>query len=133
MTEKYLRLDPSGKISWIQIDRVPYSCTDGCGPSLDQMHAAIGCSCVEQVRTIIRNVVIVVDERGRIKDPPQCHNELASRLYLGWLRGMDDIVGPAIVFSLRPCGPYNELDLFPLDQAELNALSLLLGVELPEE
>ena len=132
MADKYLRIDPSGVISWIQIDRVPYSWTDGDGSSLDQMYAAIGCSCIEQVRTVLPGIVLVVDESGRVKVPPQRHNEIASRLYAGWLCGCDDIVGPALVCALRPTEPYGELDLFPLNPVELAKLSLCLGVQLPE-
>lgn len=132
MTEKYLRIDPSGKITWINIDRVPYEWIDGDGLSLDQIYAAIGCSCMEQVRTVLPGIVLLVDESGRVKTPPQRHNEVASRLYTGWLCGMDNIVGPAIVCALRPTGPLLELDLFPLNQTELAKLSLYLGVQLPE-
>lgn len=132
MIERYLRIDPSGEITWINVDRVPYRWCDGEGMSIDQIYAAIGCSCFEQVRTVLPGIVILVDESGRVKDPPQRHNEIASRLYLGWLRGLDDIVGPAIVCAMRPTEPYGELDLFPLDSVELAKLSLYLGVELPE-
>lgn len=133
MTEKYLRIDPSGEISWINIDRVPYKWCDAEGISLDQIYAAIGCDCMEQVRTVIPGIVILVDESGKIKDPPQRHNELASRLYLGYLRGMDDICGPAIVCAMRPTEPIGEMDLFPLNAVELAKLSLHLGVPLPDQ
>ena len=132
MADKYLRIDPSGGISWIQIDRVPYSWTDGDGPSLDQMYAAIGCSCIEQVRTVLPGIVLLVDESGRVKVPPQRHNEIASRLYAGWLCWCVDSVGPALVCALRPTEPDGELDLFPLNPVELAKLSLCLGVQLPE-
>lgn len=132
MSELYLRIDPSGDISWIKLDRVPYSLTDGEGISLDQLYAAIGCDCIEHVRTVIPGIVLVIDESGRIKDPPQRHNELASRLYYGWLCGVDNIVGPAVVCAMRPVGPYYEPDLFPLSPAEVMKLSLCLGVSIPE-
>lgn len=134
MSEKYLRIDPSGDISWIKIDRVPYEWDpDYSGMSLDQIYAAIGCSCMENVRTVIPGIVILVDESGKIKDPPQKHNEIASRLYLGYLRGMDDICGPAIVCAMRPTEPLGEMDLFPLNSRELAQLSLHLGVPLPDQ
>ena len=132
MADKYLRIDPSGEISWVEIDRVPYSWCDAEGMDLQQIYKHIGCSCMEQVRTVLPGIVLLVDESGRIKDPPQRHNEIASRLYYGWLIGKDDIVGPALVCSLRPTEPYGELDLFPLDHVELAKLSLCLGVALPE-
>lgn len=131
MAEKYLKIDPSGDISWVSIDRVPYTWTDGEGVDLKQIYREIGCDCIEQVRTVIPGIVLLVDESGKIKDPPQRHNEIASRLYAGWLCGADDIVGPAIVCALRPTGPLHELDLFPLNLVELAKLSLSLGVELP--
>lgn len=132
MTEKYLRIDPSGAISWVEIDRVPYKFDPSIeGMSLDQIYQHIGCSCMEQVRTVIPGIVLLVDESGRVKSPPQRHNEIASRLYYGWLVGMDDIVGPALVCALRPTEPLGELDLFPLNQVELAKLSLCLGVQLP--
>lgn len=134
MTEKYLRIDPSSEISWININRVPYKFDPSVlGPSVDQIHAAIGCSCFEMVRTVIPGIVILVDESGKLKSPPQRHNELASRLYAGWLLGHDDIVGPAIVFAERPTEPYGERDIFPLNDVELVKLSLALGIQLPEE
>ena len=133
MTEKYLRIDPSGEITLIQLDRVLHKYCDGDGPDLDQIHAAIGCSCMEQVRTVIPGIVLLIDESGKIKDPPQRHNEIASRLYYGFLIGKDDIVGPVIVAALRPTEPYGELDLFPLNDVELAKLSLCLGVELPDQ
>ena len=133
MTERYLRIDPSGEISWISIDRVPYEFDPSIdGLCLDQIYAAIGCSCFEQVRTIIPGIVILIDESGKMKTPPQLHNELASRLYAGYLYGFDNIVGPAIVCAMRPTPPIGEHDLFPLYPKELQQLSAVLGVSLPD-
>ena len=131
MSEKYLRIDPSGEISWVDIDRVPYTWCDGEGLSLNQVRSHIGCKFIEQVFTVLPGVVLLVDETGRIMDPPQRHNELASRLYYGWLCGHDNIVGPAILAALRPSEPLGELDLFPLNQVDLAKISLYLGVALP--
>lgn len=133
MMEKYLKIDPSGDFSWVDIDRVPYSWCDAEGMDLQQICQHIGCSCFEQVRTVLPGIVLLVDESGRIKNPPQRHNEIASRLYYGWLIGNDDIVGPALVCSLRPTEPIGELDLFPLTPAEESLLSLSLGVVLPDK
>lgn len=131
MTEHYLRIDPSGELSWIPIDRVPYSWTDGDGPSLDQIHSAIGCSCIEQVHTFIPGVVIIVDESGKIKDPPQPYNHVASPLYPGYQYG-DWIAGPVILCNLEPVPPLMEMDLFPLAPSQLARLSLFLGIEIPD-
>ena len=117
MKEKYLKIDPSGKLSWIELDRLPRHDDIYCGAeaiSLQDLHPIIGCSCVEQVYTIIPGVVIMVDESGKIKDPPQPINPKASRLYAGSVHG-DFIHGPAVVFALRRTPPYGEYDLFPLE------------------
>lgn len=136
MVEKHLLISPSGEISWIDLERKP-----NYGPvyngdlalDLDQIHAVIGCSCVEQVRTVLPNIVLIIDESGKLKDPPQPHNELASLLYYGYHVGLDDICGPVIVMRLRRSGPYGEEDWHSLDQADLAKLSLFLGVELPDK
>lgn len=133
ITEKYLRIDPSGDLSWISIDRVPYEWVPGYeGISLDQIYAAIDCSCVVPVHTIINRVIMIVDESGNVKRPVKPHNELASRLYAGWLYGIDNIVGSVILCEFRPTEPYGEMDLFPLSPANLARVSLSLGVRLPE-
>lgn len=123
--DKYLVIYPSGELRWVELSSGRHR--------LDQMHDIIGCSCVEQVRTMIPGICIVIDESGKIKMPPQPHNELASRLYYGYKVGMANIVGPAVVCALRPTGPYQELDWFPLDPSELAKLSLCLGVKLPDK
>lgn len=136
MVEKHLLISPSGEMSWIDLDRLP-----NYGPvyngysalSFNQIYAVIGCSCVEQVRTVLPNIVLLIDESGKLKDPPQPHNELASRLYYGYHVGMDDICGPAIVMRLRRSGPYCEEDWAPLDPVDLAKLSLFLGVVLPDK
>lgn len=133
MSERLLKIDPSGEISWVSIDRKPYNWTVGDGFSLNQIYAAIDCSCVEQVRTVLPGIVLLVDESGRIKDPPKPHNEIASRLYAGWISGWDDIVGSALICALRPVPPLMEHDWCVLNHAELLKLSLFLGVELPED
>ena len=136
MIEKHLLFSPSGEISWIDLERKPnYGPVYQGDPALDfdQIYSVIGCSCVEQVRTVLPNIVLVIDESGKLKDPPQPHNELASRLYYGYHVGMDDICGPAIVMALRRSGPYGEEDWFPLDSADLAKLTLFLGVLLPDK
>ena len=133
MSEKYLRIDPSGAISWINIDRGPYEFDPSIeGLNIDQIYAAIGCSCFEQVRTVIPGIVLLVDESGKMKTPPQRHNELASRFYLGYLRGLDNIAGPAIVAAMRPTPPIGEYHLFPLLPSELLKVELILGKKVPE-
>lgn len=135
LVEKHLLFSPSGEISWIDLDREPNNDPVFQGDpalSFDQIYAAIGCDCVEQVRTVLPGIVLVIDESGKIKDLPQRHNELASRLYYGYQIGRYDICGPAILMALRRSGPYGEEDWHPLDAADLARLSLYLGVCIPE-
>lgn len=122
MTEKFHVIYPSGEIRLEEINRAYL---------LDRMHEIIGCDCLEQVRTIVPGLVMIVDESGKIKDPPQDHNELASLLYMGYLKGPDDICGPAILASLQPSGPYDEMDWFPITHFHYTVLHMM-GYELPE-
>lgn len=122
----YLLIHPSG-----EIERISLNCTY---PSrLHQMHELIGCSCIEQVRTLLPGIVIIVDESGKIKTPQQPMNEVASSLYAGYVYGGDYIAGPAIVAALAPTGPHRELDLCSLSNVDLAFLSIYLGMELPDE
>lgn len=123
MRAKYLVIEPSGGLRWEEFDSAHW---------FPRLYEVIGCVCVEQVHTVFPGICILIDESGRIKDPPQQHNELASRLYAGWLWGSDDIVGSAVVVALRPVGPLMELDWGPLDPPELARLSLYLGVPFPD-
>lgn len=134
MIEKYLVIHPSGRMEWTELERRPrfndvYNGEEAL--DLKDLYRIIGCDCIEQVQTVIPGIVIVIDESGKIKDPPQKHNELASRLYAGWHYGMDDICGPAVVFALKRTGPLSELDWFPLSPADEAKLSLCLGAVLP--
>lgn len=122
--DKYLTIYPSGDLCWVELHT---------GHFFPGMYNVIGCDCVEMVQTIIPGICIVVDESGRVKYPPQRHNDVASRLYRGWHFGVGDIVGPAIVVAVRPTGPYHELDWFPLNAVELAHLSLALGLPIPEK
>lgn len=134
MLEKYLKIDPSGELSWIELERLPRHDEIYYGAeALDvrDLYPVIGCSCVEMVRSRIRGVVLMVDESGKMKTPIQCFNPLASKLYAGAAHG-DMIHGPVVLFSLRPTPPIGEQDLFPLTPSELNLVSVCLGVKIPE-
>lgn len=133
MIEHYLCVFPSGELRWIPLERcVRYDdFYDGeLSLLLSDLYPVIGCNCVEQVSSIISGVVFVVDESGRIKDPPQPLNPLASRFYAGTAYG-DPIVGPAVFFFMRPSGPLQELDLFPLDPVQEHFVEAVLGKRLP--
>ena len=133
MVEKYLRIDPSGDITWIELERLPRHNDIYCGAEaidIRDLYPVIGCSCVEMVRSIFGDIVFFVDESGKIKNPPQALNPVASRLYAGTAHG-DPIVGPVVLFSLRHTEPYGEYDIFPLTDSQLSVLSLALGAALP--
>lgn len=133
MIEKYLRIDPSGEIKWIELERLPRYNDIFCGASaidIADLYPVIGCDCVEMVHSWIDGIVFFVDECGKIKDPPQALNPIASCLYAGTAYG-DPIVGPVVLFSLRCTEPYGEHDIFPLTDSQLSVLSLALGVQLP--
>lgn len=134
MLEKYLKIDPSGELSWIELERLPrydeiYNGAEAL--VVRDLYPVIGCSCVEMVRSRIPGVVFMVDESGKIKTPMQPLNPLASKLYAGAPYG-DMIYGPVVLFSLRPTPPIGEQDLFPLTKNELNLVSVCLGVKIPE-
>ena len=121
MMEKYLRIDPSGCLSWIDADR-----SDLCY----YFRQAIGCEWLENVRTVLPDICLAIDEMGKILRPPQPHNEIASRLYYGYHIGVDNIVGPAIVCAIHLVD--GESDWVPLSPAELAKLSLYLGIQIPD-
>ena len=127
--DKHLVIYPSGAMKWVELHRVRRYDDIYFGDYAydhDQIHQIIGCDLFEQVSLQLPGIVILVDECGKIKHPPQQHNELASRLYGGYAHG-DDIVGPAVFF--RMIGS-NICPLEPVDEARL---SFLLGVKLPEK
>lgn len=117
--ERYLSLDVDGSFCWIDTDR---------GIMLDVFHDVIGCDMVEQVH-IPLGFCMLVDESGKIKNPPQRVNRLASRLYPGSMFG-DPIVGPVIFVRIGLVD--GEYDWCPLLDKDLSLLSLFLGVEIPD-
>ncbi len=135
MKEKYLKIDPSGELSWIELERCPrydeiYQGAESI--SLADLYPIIGCGCCEQVYSVIPGIVFMVDESGKIKDPMQPYNRLGSRLYAGSAYG-DYIHGPIVLFSMQRTELYGEYDLFPLSASDEAKLSLFLGVSLPEK
>lgn len=106
--EKYLVIYPDAHTEWMECehDQLLKSC-----------YKVIGCSCVENVRTIFPDVCLIVDESGKIKHPAQPFNDLASTLYAGSIFGDDDIVGPAVVAAIHLVD--GEPDWVPLNDFEL--------------
>ena len=126
---KHLLIHPSGEMEWVELDRERRYDDIYEGEyayNLNQIYQHLDCFCFEQVSLRLPDIVILIDECGKISFPPREHNELASRLYGGYPL-YDDIVGPALFF--RREGP-NIRPLLPYDEARL---SLFLGVELPDK
>lgn len=106
--EKYIVIYPDGNTEWMETehDQLVKTC-----------YKVIGCDCVESVCTIIPDVCLIVDESGKIKDPPQPHNDLASSFYRGCYLAGDNIVGPAVVAAIHQVD--GESDWVPLNKEEL--------------
>lgn len=133
MTEHYLCVYPNGELRWIPLERVVRYDDFYDGEEailLRDLYPVIGCDCVEQVYTNISGVVMMVDESGKIKDPPQALNPLASRFYGGTPFG-DPIVGPAVFMALKRVEPLMELDCYPLCPVQECFVEAVLGKPLP--
>lgn len=127
--DKHLVIYPSGEMKWVELHRARMFDDIYCGDyayDLNDIYRVIGADFFEQVSLLLPGIVILIDECGKIKTPPQEHNELASRLYGGYQFG-DDIVGPAIFF--KQIGP----NIYPLEPVDEARLSLFLGVKLPDK
>lgn len=118
--EKYLRLDPSGELSWITIDRDHF---------LEGFYEAIGCTCVEHV-LLKSPFECIVDESGWYSEH-QYVNLYASRLYPGFSRGIP-LIGP-VVFVRTAIDEDGDPDLFPLASYQLPFLERALGIAIPVE
>ena len=116
--EKYLRLDPIGEVSWITIDR---------DHLLDGLRDAIGCKWLECVY-LNYDICVIVDEIGKIKDPPQPINRFASRLYPGTVFG-DPLVGPVVFARIDLVD--GEPDWCPLLPDDIGLLQHSLRIEIP--
>ena len=129
MIDKYLLLHPSGEMEWVELHRVRRYDDIYCGDyayDLNEIYRVLNAGSFEQVSLRIPGIVILIDEVGKVIDPPKAHNELASRLYGGYEFG-DDIVGSALFF--KRIGP----NIYPLDRVDEARLELFLGLRLPEK
>lgn len=127
MKVKHLLIEPSGNMSWVELDRERKydDIYEGeYGYDLDQIDDLLGTDLFENVYSTLPGVVFLVDESGKFKDPPKQHNELASRLYGGYRHG-DNIVGNALFFRIEGA------NIVPLTLADEARISLCLGVPLP--
>lgn len=135
MLEKYLVIYPSGLMQWVELERKPrYDDIYNGEPALclNDIRKVIDCDWLEQVRTVVPGVVMMVDEVGKVLPQPKAHNELASRLYAGWEPvKMDDIRGTVVLFALRRSGVYGELDIFPLLPSQVQCVATQMRVPVP--
>lgn len=106
--EKYMVIHPDGHTDWMETER---------DKLLEACYKVIGSDSVENVRTIYPDICLIVDELGKIKNPPQPHNELASTFYAGFIWHDDDIAGPAVVAAIHLVD--GEFDWVPLNAYEL--------------
>lgn len=129
VSDKHLLLHPSGEMEWVELHRERRYDDIYCGDyayDLNEIYRVLGIDFFEQVSLLVPGIVILIDEEGKLRNPPQAHNELASRLYGGYQFG-DYIVGPALFFKRIGCS------IYPLDSADEARLSLYLGVKLPDK
>lgn len=118
--DMFLVIEPSGVLRWFKTDS---------SHMIDDFYRIIGCDWLENVYTVLDDIVIVIDECGKVKSNPQPFNPLASKLYGGWVRGCDPIVGPAIVCAIHDVD--GDPDWVSLNSSELATLSSYLGVVIP--
>lgn len=116
--ERYLVIDPDGSLRWILVDpdHILYA-----------FRKAINCDWLENVYTVLPDIVIIVDEVGKVKQNPQRFNPVASRLYGGAPYG-DFIHGPAVVAAIHYRD--GESDWVPLSVPELIKLQNFLQIDL---
>lgn len=129
MKVKHLLIHPSGDLEWVELDRQRKYNDIYEGEyayNLHQIDDLLGSDLFENVYSVIPGVVFLVDESGKLKNPPKQHNELASRLYGGYRFG-DNIVGSALFFRIEGS------NLAPLTLADEARISLCLGVLLPDK
>lgn len=124
--EKYPIILDDENAGQIRIVYVPRDASD-----LERVHAwydSLECDCVEHVRTIFPDIFLLVDESGKVTEPPKAINSKASRLYPGTFYG-DPIVGHAILCSvgLRD----GDSDIVPPTDEALRKLSRLTGWKIP--
>ena len=121
--ETYFKIDHTGKVSRLQIDRKDM---------LPEFYRALDCDSLENVRTVLRDVCLIVDECGKIKTPAKPCNEFASCFYMGAIAGLDYISGDAIFSAIHLVD--GDPDWVPLNSVELaTVIGYLFGVGYPEQ
>lgn len=98
--------------------------------ALDRLHSwydSLECDCLQHVQTLIPGLYLLIDDNGKITDPPKQLNTLATFLYPGY--PYDCIVGHAILagVGLRDGEP----DIVPPSDSLLRTFSRVTGVHIP--
>ena len=121
--EAYFKIDHTGTVSRVQIDRKDM---------LPEFYRALDCNSLENVRTVLRDVCLIVDECGKIKAPVKPVNEYASCFYMGAINGLDYICGDVIIAAIHLVD--GDPDWVPLTSVELAmVIGYLFGVGYPEQ
>ena len=114
--ETYFKIDPDGKISRVTIERKDM---------LPEFYKALDCDSLENVRTVLRDVCLIVDECGKIKTPAKSCNEFASCFYMGAIQGQDYIAGSVILAAIHLVD--GESDWVPLSEFEFGCVTMYLA------
>ena len=89
---------------------------------------SLECTCLQHVQTIIPGLYLLIDDNGKIIDPPKPINTPASLLYPGYPFG-DCIVGHAILAGVGMRD--GEPDIVPPSDSLLRTLSRVTGWRIP--
>ena len=114
--ETYFKIDHTGKVSRLQIDRMDMR---------PEFYLSLDCKSLKNVRTVLRDVCLIVDECGKIKTPAKPVNEYASCFYKGAIYGLDYICGDVIIAAIHLVD--GDPDWVPLTMRELVAVSRYLA------
>lgn len=110
MKEKYIKITTTNKVDVLEIDS---------DELLKGFYSAIDCSSVALISVRIfphkPPYLLVVDEEGKVKDPPKQPNEVATMLFKGAVIVGDVIIGKS---GLRNGEP----DIVGLDSYEVESL-----------
>lgn len=117
--ERYLVIYPSGRMKWIETEHENICVA---------FREAIGCNSLENVR-LRYGLCCVVDECGKIQNPPQQYNPFSSAFYNGFFFG-DPLVGPAVFCKIGLVD--GEWDWVPLDVMDLRKIQAVTGLLIPE-
>ncbi len=84
---KYLFIPVFGEIKVLELDEPV---------NFNEVYELIGCDCIETVRIICSDIIMMVDESGKIKNPSKSFNPRASIFYDGYRYG-DYIAGDVLI------------------------------------